>query len=79
MLNGNQNKLLSILTEAGEKGKGIIAMKTCSGGPYSPSAGIKPGFTEAVKWVLEHKFISAAAVAMSSFEQVNDHLPLLKI
>jgi aryl-alcohol dehydrogenase-like predicted oxidoreductase len=73
----DQNKLISILTEAGEKGKGVIAMKTCSGGPCSPSAGITPDFMEAVKWVLQHKFISSAAVAMSSFEQVNQHLPLL--
>lgn len=75
----DQHKLISILTEAGEKGKGVIAMKTCSGGPYSPSAGITPDFMEAVKWVLQHKFISSAAVAMSSFEQVNQHLPLLKV
>ena len=75
----DQNKLIAILTDAGEKGKGVIAMKTCSGGPYSPSAGITPDFTEAVKWVLQHKFISSAAVAMSSFEQVNQHLPLLKV
>jgi aryl-alcohol dehydrogenase-like predicted oxidoreductase len=75
----DQGKLISILTEAGEKGKGVIAMKTCSGGPYSPSAGIGPGYMEAVKWVLEHNFISSAAVAISSFEQVNEHLPLLKV
>jgi aryl-alcohol dehydrogenase-like predicted oxidoreductase len=75
----DQNKLISILTEAGEKGKGVIAMKTCSGGPYSPSSGTAPDFMEAVKWVLQHKFISSAAVAMSNFEQVNQHLPLLKI
>jgi aryl-alcohol dehydrogenase-like predicted oxidoreductase len=75
----DQNKLISILTESGEKGKGVIAMKTCSGGPYSPSAGIIPGYMEAVKWVLQHNFISSAAVAMSGFEQVNEHLPLLKI
>ncbi len=75
----DQNKLISLLTEAGEKGKGVIAMKTCSGGPYAPSQDIKPDFTEAVKWVLQHKFISSAAVAMASFEQVNEHLPLLKM
>jgi uncharacterized protein len=75
----DQNKLISLLTDTWEKGKGVIAMKTCSGGPYAPSAGIKPDFVEAVKWVLQHKFISAAAVAMASFEQVNEHLPLLKV
>jgi predicted aldo/keto reductase-like oxidoreductase len=75
----DQNKLISILTEAGEKGKGVIAMKTCSGGPYSPSPGIAPDFMEAVKWVLQHNFISSAAVALANFEQVNQHLSLLKI
>lgn len=75
----DQNKLISLLTEAGEKGKGVVAMKTCSGGPYSPSPDKKPDFMEAVKWVLQHKFISAAAVAMASFEQINEHLPLLKV
>jgi aryl-alcohol dehydrogenase-like predicted oxidoreductase len=34
---------------------------------------------EAVRWVLQHNFISAAAVAMANFEQINEHLPLLKI
>jgi aryl-alcohol dehydrogenase-like predicted oxidoreductase len=75
----DQNKLISVLTEAGEKGKGIIAIKTCSGGPYSPSPDVQADMMEAVKWVLNHKFISSAAVAMASFEQVNHHLPLLKI
>lgn len=73
----DQQKLISILTEAGEKGKGVIAMKTCSGGPYSPEPGKTGDFMEAVKWVLGHKFISSAAVAMASFEQVDQHLPLL--
>jgi aryl-alcohol dehydrogenase-like predicted oxidoreductase len=75
----DQPKLISILSEAGEKGKGIIAMKTCSGGPYSPSSGIKPDFMEAVKWVLNHKFISSAAIAMANFEQVDQHAPLLAV
>ena len=73
----DQNKLISILTEAGEKGKGVIAMKTCSGGPYSPVAGIEPDFMGAVKWVLAHKFISSAAIAIANFEQVDQHLSLL--
>lgn len=75
----DQNKLITVLTEAGQKGKGVIAMKTCSGGPYSPAPGSAPDLMEAVKWVLQHKFISAAAVAMANFEQVDQHLPLLKI
>ena len=74
----DQKKLISILAEAGNKGIGVIAMKTCSGGKYSPSPDQEPTFMDAVEWVLQNKFISAAAIAMASFEQVDEHLPLLK-
>jgi aryl-alcohol dehydrogenase-like predicted oxidoreductase len=69
----DQTKLISILTEAGNKGIGVIAMKTCSGGKYSPSPGIEPSFKESVLWVLQNKFISSAAIAMANFEQVDEH------
>lgn len=69
----DQKRLISILDEAGKKGIGVIAMKTCSGGKYSPSVGIEPSYKEAVLWVLQHKFISSAAIAMANFEQVNEH------
>jgi uncharacterized protein len=74
----DQEKLISVLTEAGNKGIGVIAMKTCSGGKYSPSPDIEPSFKEAVLWVLKHKFISSAAIAMSNFEQVDEHTSWLK-
>jgi predicted aldo/keto reductase-like oxidoreductase len=54
-------------------------MNTCSGGAYSSSADLKPSFREAVRWVLQKKYISSAAVAMASFEQVNEHLRLLNM
>jgi predicted aldo/keto reductase-like oxidoreductase len=75
----DQNRLISILTEAGKKGVGVIAMKTCSGDKYSPSTDIPPGFPEAVKWVIQHPYISSAAVAMANFEQVNEHIQLLAV
>jgi hypothetical protein len=74
----DQQKLISILTEAGNKGTGVVAMKTCSGGKYSPGSDTEPSFREAVLWVLLHKFISAAAIAMSNFEQVDEHTPSVK-
>ena len=74
----DQNKLISILTEAGNKGIGVVAMKTCSGGKYSPSADVEPSFKEAVLWILKHKFISSAAIAMANFEQVGEHTSWLK-
>ena len=74
----NRAKLISILTEAGNKGIGVIAMKTCSGGKYSPSKDIEPSYKEAVLWVLQHKFISSASIAMVNFEQINEHVSWLK-
>ncbi|HBE41146.1 MAG TPA: hypothetical protein DDW27_08080 [Bacteroidales bacterium] len=69
----DQNRLVSALTEAGNKGIGVIAMKTCSGGKYSPSPDVEPGFGEAVRWVIRHPYISSAAVALASFEQVDTY------
>ena len=75
----DQERLIGILEEAHKSGIGVVAMKTCSGGKYSPSPWIEPNFMEAVKWVLQKNYISAAAIAMASFEQVDEHLPLLVI
>jgi hypothetical protein len=52
-------------------------MKTCSGGVYSSSSDLKPSFSEAVRWVVQKKYISSAAVAMANFEQVDEHSTLL--
>jgi uncharacterized protein len=73
----NQEKLISILSEAGNKGIGVIAMKTCSGGKYSSSPATEPSYKEAVRWVLNHKFISSAAIAMANFEQVDEYTSII--
>jgi hypothetical protein len=73
----DQAKLISILEEAGRKGIGVVAMKTCSGGQYAPAQGVDPSYREAVKWVLQHDFISSAAIAMANFEQVDEFLACL--
>lgn len=65
------------LQTAHARGVGILAMKTCSGGPYSPDPGMAPSFPQAVKWVLDKPFIDAAAVAMTTFEQIDQHAKLL--
>ena len=70
----DQERLISALTKAREKGIGVVAMKTCSGGKYSPSPEIEPSFKEAVNWVLQHDFISSAAIAMANFEQVDEYI-----
>jgi aryl-alcohol dehydrogenase-like predicted oxidoreductase len=71
--NWDQQKQISVLTEAWNKGIGVIAIKSCSGGPYSPSATIEPNFKEAVRWVIQQKFVSSVALAMTNFEQVDEH------
>ena len=73
----DQDRLISVLTEAGSKGIGVIAMKTCSGGKYSPSPDVEPGCPEAVRWVILHYFVSSAAIAMANFEQVDEHISIL--
>jgi aryl-alcohol dehydrogenase-like predicted oxidoreductase len=73
----DQDRLISALTEAGRKGIGVIAMKTCSGGKYSPSPDVDPSYGEAVRWVISHSYISSAAVAMANFEQVDEHIAML--
>jgi len=73
----DQSQLIPILTEAGDNGIGIIAMKTCSGDKYSSSPDIEPSYREAVKWVIQHPYISSASVAMVNFEQVDEHTSLL--
>jgi aryl-alcohol dehydrogenase-like predicted oxidoreductase len=72
----DQKRLIAALTDAGNKGIGVIAMKTCSGGKYSPSPGIEPGYGEAVRWVIQHQFISSAAIAMANFDQVDEYLEI---
>lgn len=73
----DQARLISILGNACKNGIGVIAMKTCSGGRYSPSPDIEPSYIEAVRWVLHKNYISSAAIAMASFEQVDEHISIL--
>ena len=53
----DQKKLISILAEAGNKGIGVIAMKTYKEENLSPSPDQEPTFMHAVEWVLQNKFI----------------------
>ena len=69
----DQQKQIYLLKEAANKGIGVVAIKTCMGGLYSPSVNIEPSFREAVRWVIQQEYISSAAVAMTSFEQIDEH------
>lgn len=73
----DQEQLTLQLKTAAGKGIGIIAMKTCSGGPYSSGNKAEPSFPDAVKWVLQQEYIHAAAVAMANFTEIDQHVSIL--
>ncbi len=70
----NQDVLLEELEKAAGLGTGIVAMKTCSAGPYSFNGKDEPTYRQAVEWVLNHPFIQSAAVAMVNYEQVRSYI-----
>lgn len=70
----DQAVLLEELDKAASSGTGIVAMKTCSAGPYTFNEKDEPTYRQAVEWVLQHSFIHAAAVAMVNYEQVRNYV-----
>ncbi len=74
----DQEALITALTKAADAGTGIIAMKTCLGGPYSPDENTEASYPLAVKWILDQPYIHGSAVAMANFRQLDDHLSMMK-
>jgi predicted aldo/keto reductase-like oxidoreductase len=70
----DQEGLIKVMERAQAAGIGIVAMKTCSGGPFAPRPGDQPSLADAVRWVTEKPYIASAAVAMSSFTQLEEHV-----
>ncbi len=52
----------------------IVAMKTCSAGPYSFEGESKPSYNSALKWILNHSYISTMAVAMGNLGELSEDL-----
>lgn len=69
----DQELLIELLKEAHEKGTGIVAMKSCSAGPLVHDDNDNGSYRKAVDWVLAKEYIDSAAVAMSSYSQVDEH------
>ena len=64
---------LEVQMEKAEKNNiGIVAMKTCSGGPYSPDSEIEPTFKAALKWILDHSYIRTTATAMGNMNELKN-------
>ena len=56
---------------------GVVAMKTCSAGPYSSKKEENPSYLEALKWVINHDYIDTMAVAMSNFSQIKENVRVM--
>jgi aryl-alcohol dehydrogenase-like predicted oxidoreductase len=61
------------LDKARKLGIGLLAMKSCSGGPYSPDGKSEPTFENALRWVLAQNKVHALAAAMGNFEQMEEN------
>ena len=73
----DQTALEEEFKTAEKNGVGIVAMKTCSGGPYCPDGVGQPTFKNALEWILSHSFISTMAVAMGNFKQIKENIPVM--
>ena len=74
----DQEALIAELTKATDAGTGIIAMKTCLGGPYCCEGDSEKTFPGAVKWILAQPYVHTSAVAMANFQQIDEHLAVHK-
>jgi hypothetical protein len=72
----DQQRLVKAMVQAHAAGIGIVAMKTCSAGPYARRAGDAPSLAGAVRWVTDHPCIASAVPAMANFTQLDEHLAM---
>ena len=73
----DQEAVEAELKLAHKNGTGIIAMKTCSAGPYGEAENEPPTYEKAIKWVLDKPFVDSAAVAMANFDEISEYKALL--
>jgi aryl-alcohol dehydrogenase-like predicted oxidoreductase len=62
---------------AKKRGAGLIAMKTCSGGPYAPDESTESSFENALRWIQAQNRSHTMAVAMGNFEQIEENSRVL--
>lgn len=72
----DQDALTREMKTAHQHGTGIVAMKTCSGGPYAYGKNSEASLPGAVKWVLSNNFVDTTAVAMANFNEIKSHTRL---
>jgi hypothetical protein len=70
----DQERLVKVMGWAHAAGIGLVAMKTCSAGPYALRDGDAPSMAGAVRWVTDHPCIAGAVPALANFTQLEEHL-----
>jgi len=75
----DQPALEDLLVALHAGGVGVIAMKTCSGGPYSLNPGQPPSYRDALKWVMDREFVDCTATAMLTFEEITENAASLSM
>lgn len=66
----DQEALFTELREARKNGVGVLAMKTCSGGPFAFDKQGQPTFPGAIRWVIDQPQVDCAVVAMANFKEI---------
>jgi hypothetical protein len=61
------------MAKAKKRGVGMIAMKTCSGGPCALGEKTEASFENSLRWVLAQDKVHTLAVAMGNFEQIEEN------
>jgi len=69
----DQKALFYELKEARKKGVGILAMKTCSGGPFAYDKDDQPTFPGAIRWVIDQPEVDCAVVAMANYKEIEEN------
>jgi predicted aldo/keto reductase-like oxidoreductase len=66
------------MDKARQNGLGLVAMKTCSGGPLAASPGTEASYEEALRWIIRRGKVHTMAVAMANYSQLRENLRALQ-
>ena len=67
------------LGKAVERGMGIVAMKSCAGGPRKEQGESAPTYTASLRWLLENDLVDASVPAMANFRQVEEDVRAMEV
>jgi len=68
----DQVSLEKEIERAASEGMGLVAMKTCAGGPLKEDGKPEATYTAALKWILRNKNIGTVIPAMANFSELDE-------